>query len=358
MPVPSNIKALAISKPFVIGTLLLCSAATAAWYFKDRLLRLLKHDNKLTTATSTTNTNTTTPKTYKITRLFVYPIKSCFGVELDSSEIEETGLEFDRKWMFVSSENNVLTIREIAEMTLLIPRFEGDKLAISIRGKDVVVKIPLRPTPEQLSTMELVETVLWDAPVNGYAYPAAITAPFSEFFGQEVKLLYKGPHKRLLTANGATKYLGYEGSTDFCDLLPILVANEESVAELNTRLATPITIERFRPNIIVAGSKPWEEDKWKTLKISGRGGNDPIILDVACRAARCLLPNVDPWTAAKDKHQPWDTLMSYRRIDAGSKLKPCFGMLCVPHEGKGGIVRIGDSITIVETTENHKLVDQ
>lgn len=45
-------------------------------------------------------------------------------------------------------------------------------------------------------------------------------------------------------------------------LLPLLIGSEASLAELNSRLtsksADPIAIERFRPNIVVLDTMPWE----------------------------------------------------------------------------------------------------
>jgi hypothetical protein len=39
--------------------------------------------------------------------------------------------------------------------------------------------------------------------------------------------------------------------------------------------------------------------------------------------------SVDLETGVKDPHQPYKTLSKYRRVDAGAKYSPCFGMLCV-----------------------------
>ena len=63
------------------------------------------------------------------------------------------------------------------------------------------------------------------------------------------------------------------------------------------------------------------------------------------------MPNVDPETAAKDKHEPWDTLVSYRRVDQGIKYKPCFGMLCVPRNE--GSVEVGMRFEVLAVTEEH-----
>jgi uncharacterized protein len=132
--------------------------------------------------------------------------------------------------------------------------------------------------------------------------------------------------------------LGREQYTNFPDVLPIQITNESSIRELNSRLrekgVDEITIERFQPNIVVKGGgegQPgaWSEDSWKTVRIVNKepasgvtsllGGNAGLDIDVAARCARCQVPNVDPDTAHKDQHEPWDTLVSYRRVDEGIK---------------------------------------
>lgn len=145
--------------------------------------------------------------------------------------------------------------------------------------------------------------------------------------------------------------------------MPILVGNQSSIDELNTRLHAAenglrIDVRRFRPNILVRGdaSAPWDEDRWKTLRIvSEVAKTSPITLDITQRCARCHVPNVDPDTAEEHKRQPWDTLMKYRRIDEGITFKPCYGMLSVPR-GDGGEVSVGDRIEVVEVTDKHRYI--
>lgn len=172
---------------------------------------------------------------------------------------------------------------------------------------------------------------------------------------------------------------------------------------LRAKGQSDITIERFRPNIIVKGApeehdptsedeetthlpQPWSEDTWKTLRIlpssdstqlntgissylpvaltntlpSSLTPNNPqaIDIDIPARCARCQVPNVDPETAHKNEHEPWDTLVSYRRVDEGIKWKPCFGMLACPRiEGaEEKKVEVGMRVVVVEETGGHKYV--
>lgn len=169
----------------------------------------------------------------------------------------------------------------------------------------------------------------------------------------------------------------------FADVMSLQVASEASINDLNRRLkevpnADVLTIERFRPNIIVKGKlhphrphldqtltpkptgrsdHPWEEDTWKRIRITTSMPAEEAIykmdLDVVARCARCQVPNVNPDTAEKHPKQPWDELMKFRRVDTGgpAKYKPCFGMLCVPKNE--GVVQVGAKLEVLETTDKH-----
>lgn len=84
------------------------------------------------------------------------------------------------------------------------------------------------------------------------------------------------------------------------------------------------------------------------------GGNRGLEIDVQARCARYQVLNVDPETAEKDKKEPWDTLVSYRRVDEGIKWKPCFGMLSCPRNE--GPIEVGMRFEVVETTEGHRYI--
>ena len=194
-------------------------------------------------------------------------------------------------------------------------------------------------------------------------YSTEMTGPFNKFFDKEVRLVYKPPvsdDPRPLVSNGAPKVLGRDASTCFPDLMPVLVGNQSSIDELNTRLkaAEDLTIDvrRFRPNILVKGdvNAPWDEDRWKTVKITPKAGENPIVLDITQRCARCQVPNVHPDSAEKHKTQPWDALMKYRRIDEGITYKPCYGMLAVPKTV--GDLRVGMKFEVTEVTDKHRYI--
>jgi uncharacterized protein YcbX len=268
-----------------------------------------------------------------------------------------------------------LTIRQNAKMTLIRPSYDEqmDTLTVTAPASNSInerlkFSIPAHPSKEWLeNNTETHEAKIWNQWTTSRVYSTKLTAPFNTFFGKEVRLVYKASlydDPRPLRSNGAKEVLGREASTCFPDLMPLLVSNESSINELNNRMKAAengditIDIRRFRPNIIVKGdsSAPWDEDRWKTLRITPKSvhGGSPLTLDITQRCARCHVPNVDPETAEENKRQPWDTLMKYRRIDEGIKYKPCFGMLCVPRET--GKLKVGDELEVIEVTDKHRYI--
>ncbi|TKA66790.1 hypothetical protein B0A49_06157 [Cryomyces minteri] len=277
------------------------------------------------------------PPPSEIISLRIYPIKSCQGFEVHKTTLHKTGLDLDRKWMFIdATTRNFLTIREISEMTLIDTALNaaGTELSISIQGKKDRVTIPAYPSKEWLEqNTKYAKGTIWGAETDGYEYGADVNSIFTSFFGRPVSLVYKGPTPRLLAVNGAPELLGRTQNHHFADVMSLQVASQASIDELNGRLKSKgedaLTIERFRPNIVIRGGTPWEEDGWKRV------------------------PNVNPDTAVKHAKEPWDTLMKYRRVDDGgvAKYKPCFGMLCVPkNEGE---VEVGMMVEVLETTDKH-----
>ena len=71
----------------------------------------------------------------------------------------------------------------------------------------------------------------------------------------------------------------------FADAFPFLLISEESLADLNSRLDSPVTMRNFRPNIVVKGcNAPYEEDTWKKIVI---GEDKENIFYITCRSIRC-----------------------------------------------------------------------
>jgi uncharacterized protein YcbX len=117
----------------------------------------------------------------------------------------------------------------------------------------------------------------------------------------------------------------------FADGFPFLMISEESLADLNRRLADPLPMNRFRPNLVVAGGEPYAEDGWERIEIGG------VRLRVVKPCARCLVTTTDQATGERGS-EPLRTLATYRKVNG----EVMFGQNVV-HENAGHL-RTGDIV--------------
>lgn len=84
-------------------------------------------------------------------------------------------------------------------------------------------------------------------------------------------------------------------------------------------------VRKFRPNIVLSGSKggAWAEDYWGELAIA-----DDIVVSLTANCVRCQSINIDYSTGAPGTDESGTVLKKLqkdRRVDAGAKYSPCFG---------------------------------
>jgi uncharacterized protein len=240
-----------------------------------------------------------------IARLFVYPVKSCAGVELREGLLTETGLDLDRAWMVVDEAGEFVTQRELPRMALIRPQ---------IRLSDVVLRAPgMLALHLQIDTVEEpVKVRVWDDEVPAFDMGAVAAQWFSDFLGRKLRLARFDPEHRRLSSRQWTGEA--EALNQFGDGYPLLLASTASLDLLNARLAAaghaPVGIERFRPNIVLSGLQAHDEDRLELVRVAADGGEVQLRPVKPC--TRCTIPNIDPATAQIDPIVT-DTLQAYRR---------------------------------------------
>lgn len=271
-----------------------------------------------------------------VSALHVYPIKSCGGVALTEALMAETGLEFDRAWMVVDEQGEMFTQRELPRMALIQPSFKGSELMLRAPG---MLALHLR-----LDTVEAATRVrVWDDIVKAYDMGPLAAQWFSDFLGRKLRLVRFDPEEQRLSDRTWAGDIAAENA--FADGFPLLVANAASLADLNTRLAAkglaPVTMQRFRPNLVLSGLDAFDEDHLHEIVITTAEG--PVRLRLVKPCVRCTIPNVDPLTAATS-HEPGDTLAAYR-ADPRMQGGVTFGMNAVVVEGLEHVLRLGQAGT-------------
>lgn len=279
----------------------------------------------------------------QIDQLWIYPVKSCAGIAVTQAELTPTGLRWDRHWMVVDSEGEFVTQRELPRMALIQPRLTADGCELTAPGM-LPLCVPFGATGPGVTVR------VWDDAVNAFDMGDAVSFWLSEFLAasastdlQRLRLVRFDPSTR--RACSAKWTGGREAWTQFADGFGILVASSASLDGLNARLAAgghaPVTINRFRPNIVLAGLDEHDEDRIGPWRIATEGG--AAELDNVKPCARCPMPNIDPATS-QSSPEVGDMLQIYRQ-DRRLGGAVTFGMNAIVLDGAGRLLKLGQPVS-------------
>ncbi|RFP65193.1 MOSC domain-containing protein [Hymenobacter lapidiphilus] len=247
------------------------------------------------------------PDSLLLSDLYIYPVKSLGGIRLTEAVVEPRGLRHDRRWLIVNERNQFMTQRQTTAMAHLkvAPAYNGFLLSHQQRPELLPLYVPFEATPEKT----LFVTV-WDDMVFAWRARPECDEWLSEALGQPCKLVYMSDMVRRDTEPA----LNPEGQlVSFADAYPFLLIGQASLLDLNSRLAEPVGMERFRPNFVFSGGAAFAEDSWSQFRI----GELDFRAVRAC--GRCVLTTIDPATARKNAlGEPLRTLASYRTEDGSA----------------------------------------
>ncbi len=265
--------------------------------------------------------------TITLSQLNIYPVKSCGRISVTRWSLESRGLQHDRRWMLVDDEGVFVTQREYPRLALVEVQIKASCLQIGAPGMD-----QLRVPFEQHSH-NYFPVVIWDDGVEALDAGTEPSEWFSEFLGASIRLAVMSD-RSVRTVD--KKFAVNDDVMSFADAFPLLLISEGSLHDLNSRLTSPITMNRFRPNLVVSGCEPYAEDRWKEIKIG------TISLRVVKPCARCAITTVDPETGEKGI-EPLRTLATYRAL--GNKV--LFGQNVI-HTCQGEL-RVGDVVNVLSS---------
>ncbi len=263
-----------------------------------------------------------------ISSLHIYPVKSTTGLSLANSAVGPRGLAHDRRYAIVDPEGQIITARE-----------EPHLLGLNTAIEKGVVQLVDTKTQDAISLDqgrgEAQRVGVFDRETQGRGSNEAVDAWLSAYLGRPCRLVFMDDtiHRPVLERHGGEP----NDQVSYADQCPILLISEASLADLNGRLETPVTMQHFRPNIVVTGCDAFAEDTWRQVEING------MQYRVSQRCERCVFTTIDPDTFVPHKRQePLRTLATYRRLPKGGV---GFGVHLVP-QGAGEIV-VGDDCVVV-----------
>lgn len=269
-----------------------------------------------------------------IAELNLFPVKGCRGIALREATLAETGLAVDgigdREWMVVDGEGEFLSQREYPKMALIETRLAPAHLLLKAPGM-LLLEVPFA------SEGDVVKVRVWDDTVSAVTQGEIADLWLSNYLGTPARLVrfdYEG--QRLASHR-------YTGAADapfkFADGFPLLITGTASLADVNARLrregSAPVTMARFRPNIVLDGLPTFEEDYIKTLRIGA------VEIRPVKPCARCTVPGVDPATGEQSPLVP-DLLAAMRGTADGVM----FGVNAIVGAGAGNTLQVGDEVDV------------
>lgn len=261
----------------------------------------------------------------QLSALYVYPIKSLGGFPVDQAIVTDRGLQYDRRWMLVDEGGNFLSQRKLPQMALLQTSIGSGMLTVRHKTNGGEINIPL----ETQSTKK-IEVTVWDNRSTGIHVSEDADDWFSEQLGVRCRLVYM-PDEAPIHVDPDYAHNGEINS--FSDGYPFLLIGQSSLDDLNSKLAEPVPMNRFRPNIVVTGAAPFAEDGWKQFTIGG------IQFLGVKKCGRCVVTTINQDNLEMGQ-EPLKTLATYRQ--QGKKIN--FGQNLL-HRGTG-MLRVGDAVEV------------
>ncbi len=274
----------------------------------------------------------------RLSGIFIYPVKSCRGLALSAAEVDALGIVGDRRFLVVDESGRFLTQRSHPRMALIETAHSAGTLTLAASGHGSV-PVPLSP----ITAPRLLSVSVWKSE-NLLADDCGDEAAgwLSSFLNANCRLVRIGEkfHRPVLKKTARADDLVHFG-----DAAPFLAISEASLADLNDRLFArgedALPMNRFRPNLVVTGCAPYEEDRWTRLQIG------PLAFRNAGPCARCIVTTTDQLTARRGK-EPLRTFATYRR-DKTDPTNVNFGVNLI-HDTHIGTLRVGDPVSTGTTS--------
>ncbi|ARS49732.1 molybdenum cofactor sulfurase [Ectopseudomonas mendocina] len=235
--------------------------------------------------------------------LYRYPLKSGRGEALQRSAVDGLGLHGDRRWMVVDADSGrFITQRLLPQMSQLSARYDArGGLTLSAPGQaDLAVALP---DPEQ----DLRGVVVWRDSLRVPDAGDEAAEWLSAMLGKPCRLV-QVPESRARQVD--TAYAQPGDRVAFADGFPLLLIGQASLDDLSQRVGQPLSMQRFRPNLVVTGSEAYAEDGWRRIRIG------EVEFEVVKGCSRCILTTIDPQTGERNaQREPLATLKTYREKD-------------------------------------------
>ncbi|MFF5515638.1 MOSC domain-containing protein [Streptomyces coeruleorubidus] len=241
----------------------------------------------------------------RVVELSYYPVKGCAGTSAPQAPLTPAGLAHDRSFMVVSDEGVYRTQRRDPRLAVIRPAVtaDGERLTLSAPGtEDLHLRVDTTGARQKVD--------LFGTAYQGIDQGDTAADWLLEVLRARSRLVRVPPEHDRVT-DGMTP-----GTSGYADSCALHVVSRSTLELLNRKLsergASPLPVNRFRPNIVLDGwAEPHAEDRARRIRI---GDTE---LGYAKLAIRCAVTLVEQESGARAGPEPLRTLAGYRRASEG-----------------------------------------
>ncbi|XP_019961196.2 mitochondrial amidoxime-reducing component 1 isoform X2 [Paralichthys olivaceus] len=274
-----------------------------------------------------------------VSQLLLHPLKSAKAVSLSLAECVKVGLKFghmlDRHWLVVTDDGHMVTGRQEPRLVLVSLTCEGGQVCLNGPNMEEL-RFPVNQPDNNI-----MDCRVFGSDIQGRDCGEEASRWLTRYLEEEktFRLVHFEPQMKA-RRSVEMEFLFPQHEVAYSDVGPVMLLSEASVKDLSSRLDKDVTVDRFRPNIVISDCEAFEEDSWEEVQI----GNVRLQRVMSC--GRCIFTTVDPETGIINRKEPLETLKSYRRCKPSEKdiykSAPLFGQLHTVK--KTGILQVGDVV--------------
>ena len=261
--------------------------------------------------------------TFLLKCIYVYPVKSCAGINVHHWPVCSEGLKYDREFAILDNfSGTILTQKVVPKLALILPSIDISK---------GVLTLTVRECTDQMepSINVSLSSDSWCCDSNATARICGrkviyntinenVDLWLSKHMGKSVRLIRFAHNKveaQSNTAEGMTTCSSAKAKS-FTNDSPFLLLSEESVLDLHavTKNSEGPTqfIQRLRPNFVISGAcVPYYEDEMERMMLTDCDGNCvTFVSNGMCQ--RCTAVDVNSLSGEKDGNL-FATMSEYRK---------------------------------------------
>lgn len=280
--------------------------------------------------------------TVTVSGLYTYPLKSGAAIAHDAIDVTSHGLSGDRLWMVAYTDTGRFVTQRDADcgkLALVTSRYlSSGELQLNAPGMDPISIGNPYDQPKSLRKTRLVE--VWrQQTINAFDGGQMAAEWMSEYLGRKVRVVRHPVTKKQLAA------LPEQDGGAFADGSAVLFTSESSLRDLGVQVG----MDRFRPNIVLSGLEPWQEDTITEVKI----GDASFMMTKPC--ARCVVPTINQQNGRMEQGTSPMTALIANRKGKGDGLQGVFFGQNAAVSTLGRIA-VGDEVTVVDYRPQHPAV--